>query len=251
MGYQMNVEDGVLTFTIDRPEIRNAVNYDVIEGFEQLAVRVAGDESIKLVILTGAGDQAFCSGGDLTEFHSLRTEDEAYSMLKRMGDALYGVRTLPVPTVALVNGSAVGGGCEIATACDYRLVREHAKCGFIQGRLAMTSGWGGGTYLLDTLRHDRAMKMLTEARTYTAEQLGQAGWATLVAEDDEAVEAFLAPLKKTRPEVHRAYKRMMIQKWEAAGLKDRVDAEVRTCAVLWAEDAHHEAVEQFLAKSKK
>ncbi|WP_372868984.1 enoyl-CoA hydratase/isomerase family protein, partial [Planomicrobium okeanokoites] len=204
-----------------------------------------------LVIITAAGEKAFCSGGDLSVFHALETEEQAYPMLKRMGDVLYKIKTLPVPVAALVNGTAVGGGCEIATACDYRLVRSHVKAGFIQGTLAITSGWGGGTYLFEALQHDHALKMLSEARLYTAEELLENGWATAIIREDGDIEEFISSFRNVLPEVHRAYKEMAVRNWLATNLKERVEAEIRRCAQLWANTAHHEAVARFLGKSRK
>lgn len=250
MSYKIDLSDGILTFTIDRPHIRNAINDEVIQGLEELVAQVHSNNP-QFAVITASGEQAFCSGGDLSVYQNLRTREEAYPMLKKMGDALYRVKTLPIPVIALVNGMAVGGGCEIATACDYRLVRNHAKCGFIQGTLAITSGWGGGTYLFETLPHAEALKMLSEAKVYSAEELARNGWATQVIDSDEDIEEFLHSMKKIRPEVHRAYKEIAIRKWQETGLKDRVDAEIIRCAELWAEDAHHAAVEEFLNKKKK
>lgn len=239
-----------MTFTIDRPHIRNAVNDEVTEGLEQL-IEQAATATPRFVVITATGDQAFCSGGDLSVFHALRTEEQAYPMLKRMGDVLYALKTLPIPVIALVNGHAVGGGCEIATACDYRLVRSHAKCGFIQGTLAMTSGWGGGTYLFETLPHSEALKMLSDSRVYNTAELEANGWATKIIHSDDDIEEFFVSMKKTLPEVHRAYKEMAIRKWQKTDLQQRVEAEIRSCAKLWAQDAHHEAVDRFLNKTKK
>ncbi|MDN7241352.1 enoyl-CoA hydratase/isomerase family protein [Planococcus sp. N028] len=250
MSYKLEISEQIMTFTIDRPEIRNAINEDVMVGLEELAQK-AQESEIRYVVITASGSQAFCSGGDLSVFHELKTEAQAYSMLKRMGDVLYRIKTLPVPVIALVNGAAVGGGCEIATACDYRLIREHVKCGFIQGTLAITSGWGGGTYLFETLQHDRALQMLTEARVYTAAELQQNGWATEVVRTDEDLHNFFKSMNKIQPEVHRAYKAIAIRKWQETNLKDRVDAEIQRCAELWAEDAHHDAVDSFLNKGNK
>lgn len=101
-----------MTFTIDRPHIRNAINNDVMEGFEELATR-ARTEDIRYVIITATGEQAFCSGGDLSVFHELKTEQQAWPMLSRMGDALYRIKTIPVPVIALVNGTAVGGAVRL------------------------------------------------------------------------------------------------------------------------------------------
>jgi enoyl-CoA hydratase len=250
MSYKIETANQIITFTIDRPEIRNAINEQVMEGLEELVKKVHNSKPC-FVIITASGHQAFCSGGDLSVFHELKTEQQAYPMLKRMSEVLYAIKTLPVPVIALVNGAAVGGGCEIATACDYRLVREHAKCGFIQGTLAITSGWGGGTYLMETLQHDRALKMLGDAKAYTADELFEIGWATKVVRENADIDEFMKSMKNIRPEVHRAYKEIAVRKWRATGLKERVEAEVRRCAELWAEDAHHEAVDHFLAKSKK
>ncbi|WP_083387779.1 enoyl-CoA hydratase/isomerase family protein [Planococcus antarcticus] len=250
MAYTINLTDGIMTFTIDRPHVRNAINDSVTTGLEELALK-AQNSSVRLVVITASGKQAFCSGGDLSVFHALRTEEQAYGMLKRMSDVLYSIKTLSVPVVAIVNGAAVGGGCEIATACDYRLVWDHAKCGFIQGTLAITSGWGGGTYLLETLQHDKALKMLSEAKVYTAVELENIGWASAVIRDEQDIEAFFEQIKKIHPDVHRAYKEMAIRKWQKTDLQERVEQEVRKCAVLWEREAHHGAVDRFLNKTKK
>ncbi|MDJ0330728.1 MULTISPECIES: enoyl-CoA hydratase/isomerase family protein [Planococcus] len=250
MSYTIDLTDGIMTFTIDRPHIRNAVNNEVTAGLEELVVK-AQQASVQMVVITASGKQAFCSGGDLSVFHTLRTEEQSYRMLKRMSDVLYSIKTLPVPVVAVVNGTAVGGGCEIATACDYRLVWSHAKCGFIQGTLAITSGWGGGTYLLENLQHDQALKMLSEANVYTASELKEFGWASVIVDDEQDVEAFFSQMKKIHPDVHRAYKEIAIRKWQKTDLAERVEQEVRRCAVLWERDAHHEAVDRFLNKTKK
>ncbi|TAA72087.1 enoyl-CoA hydratase/isomerase family protein [Planococcus salinarum] len=250
MAYKIDTADGIMTFTIDRPEIRNAINDEVMLGLEKLVERAIA-ELPRLVVITATGDRAFCSGGDLSVFHALETEEEAYPMLKRMGDVLYAIKTLPVPVAALVNGTAVGGGCEIATACDYRLVRSHVNAGFIQGTLAITSGWGGGTYLFEALKHDHALKMLSEARLYSAEELYANGWATAIIQDEGDVERFLESFRNVLPEVHRAYKEMAVRKWKATDLEARVEAEIRRCARLWASDAHHAAVANFLKRPKK
>lgn len=249
MAYKIETANDILTFTINRPEMRNAINFDVMQGLEELVER-ALTELPRLVIITAAGEKAFCSGGDLSVFHALETEDQAYPMLRRMGDVLYKIKTLPVPVATILNGTAVGGGCEIASACDYRLVRSHARAGFIQGTLAITSGWGGGTYLFEALQHDHALRMLSEARLYSSEELLANGWATAIIRQDQDIETFLASFRNVLPEVHRAYKEIAIRKWEATNLSERVEAEIRTCAKLWASDAHHEAVARFLNKTK-
>lgn len=253
MTYFINREENILRFTINRPEIRNAINHEVIEGLEQLVSDVHKDSTIQFVVITGEGNDAFCSGGDLSIFHGLHTAQEAFPMLDRMANALYQVATLPVPIIALVNGHAVGGGCEIATACDFRIVSSHAKCGFIQGSLAITSGWGGGTYLFERLaRQDIAMQMLCEAKPYNAHTMLENGWATKTFDGDkeQALQSFLENMKQVESSVHRAYKQMLIRKWKAQKLLDQIKEEVKICADLWEADEHHAAVQKFLTKRK-
>ncbi len=254
MAYLLEHKDGIVTFTINREEKRNAVNDEVMDGLQEAITYVEQNNDVRFLVVTGAGEKSFCSGGDLSVFHALETEDEAFGMLSKMANILYKLATLPVPTIALINGTAVGGGCEIATACDFRLMASHAKAGFIQGTLAITSGWGGGTYLFERgLRHDRALKMLVDAKAYDAQVLYDIGWAMRVFEGTkrEALADFIEDMRKIHPSVHQAYKEIELRKWRERNIYERVMEEVRTCARLWESEAHHQAVNSFLTKSKK
>ncbi|MDI7741560.1 enoyl-CoA hydratase/isomerase family protein [Lysinibacillus fusiformis] len=251
MAYKIENNKGIITFTIDRQEKRNAVNDEVMEGLKKVITYIKNHNDVQFLVVTGSGEQAFCSGGDLSEFHQLKTEEQAYGMLSKMGNILYDLATLRVPTIALVNGTAVGGGCEIATACDFRLVASHAKCGFIQGTLSITSGWGGGTYLFERgLRHDRALKMLIESKKYDAKQLYEMGWAMHVynGSKEQALEEFIVDMRKIHPDVHQAYKEIELRKWRERNIYERVMEEIRLCAKLWESDAHNDAVNRFLNK---
>ncbi|SEM24890.1 Enoyl-CoA hydratase/carnithine racemase [Paenisporosarcina quisquiliarum] len=253
MAYTLVKREGIIILEINRPAIHNAINMEVLEGFKELVHTVKNESSIKLAVITGAGDKSFCSGGDLTVLHKLKTERESYEMLSNAATILYDVATLPIPTLALVNGTAVGGGCEIATLCDYRLVKKGAKCGFIQGQLAITSGWGGGTYLWEKgLRLDHTLQMLTESIPYVSDQLQAIGWATEVFEGNkyDALETFIQKMIVPHESVLKAYKMQLIRKWQQTKLFERIIEEVRTCSVLWEQEAHHQAVDSFLSKKK-
>ncbi|MCP8970257.1 enoyl-CoA hydratase/isomerase family protein [Ectobacillus ponti] len=242
-------ERGVLWATLNRPERRNAVDYDMMDEFEQLIHEIKHLPHVKALVITGAGD-AFCAGGDLQQFHALRTTEEAYPMLQRMGTVLYDLMLLPVPTIALLNGTAVGGGCEIASACDYRFAAHTATVGFVQGNLAITTGWGGAAMLLEKVRHDEAMTLLCSARRFTAHDAKDLGFIQEVFLDDvmlscdKWIEEMLIP----RAEVLRAYKESAARRWEATGLRERMVQEIRQCAQLWEGEAHHEAVAAFFRR---
>ncbi|WNS77067.1 enoyl-CoA hydratase/isomerase family protein [Bacillus sp. DTU_2020_1000418_1_SI_GHA_SEK_038] len=242
-------EDGLLMFTINRPDKRNAISYEVMDGLEK-ALTLSSQEDIKVLAITGQGEKAFCSGGDLSAFHRLRTEEEAYVMLSRMSELLVKLMLLPKPTIALLNGTAVGGGCELASACDFRIASKHVKAGFIQGSLAITTGWGGGTFLFERLLPANAMKMLMEASLYDTEQLRELGFVQSIVEGDlqENARKDLNIILGIESDVLTAYKTMLINKWKETRLKERVKEEVRKCAKLWESEAHHQQVAKFLEK---
>ncbi|WP_313798779.1 enoyl-CoA hydratase/isomerase family protein [Cytobacillus sp.] len=241
--------DGLLVFTINRAEKRNAISYEVMDGLEE-ALAVAAEDRIKALVITGAGDKAFCSGGDLSSFHQLKTKEAAFGMLNRMSGLLVRLFFLPKPTVALLNGIAVGGGCELASACDFRIASKEVKAGFIQGTLSITTGWGGGTFLSEKLSSANAMKMLMEARLYSSDELKEMGFFQWIytGEPMESCRSFLNKMLVLDGDVLKSYKKMFIKKWTEAGVEERVKQEVRNCAVLWQGEAHHKQVEKFLKK---
>lgn len=253
MAFQIEKKNGVAKFKIARPERKNAVNTEVADGLELFLNQVEHDNEVAFVVITGS-EGTFCSGGDLSEYQSLWTAEDAYPMLSRMATLLYRLATLPIPVIALVNGTAVGGGCEIASACDYRLVASEAKAGFIQGTLAITTGWGGATLLLEKInQHDRLLKFLSEAKLHTANEMKDLGWATEVFEgtSEDGLQQFLMNMSSIHPSVHHAYKMTAIRKWKANSLHARMLEEVEMCSKLWENEVHHRAVAKFLEKKAK
>lgn len=233
--------------TFNRPERRNAIDFDVMDELAALLAEVKQNGEDKVLVLTGEGD-SFCSGGDLQLFHGLYTKEEAYPMLKKMGDILYELMTLPKPTIALLNGPAVGGGCEIAAACDYRFAASTAMVGFVQGQLAITTGWGGAAMLFEKLHHDQAMTLLCSAQRFSVGDALKLGFIHEIFESDTKlscqrwIESMLSP----RVEVLSAYKQAAIRKWKETHLKRRMEQEIEECAALWESPAHHKAVSSFL-----
>lgn len=245
------VENGIAMFQINRPEKMNAINFAVMNELEAFLNTIEANEQINYVVITGSGDRAFCAGGDLAAFHQIQTAKEAYPMLSRMARLLYRLASLPVPVIALVNGTAVGGGCEIASACDFRIISSKAKAGFIQGTLAITTGWGGATQLFEKMqRPDKVMQLLSEAKIHTADELLQIGWASAVYEGDskKGLAKFLEHMMTIHPNVHKTYKKLAIANWERADVENRMLHEAQECAQLWESDAHHEAVNRFINK---
>jgi enoyl-CoA hydratase len=138
----IRAEGAVAHVTINRPEARNALNADVFDGLERAVERVAADAAIRVVILSGAGDRAFCAGADLDELRGL-SGVEARALLGRGQAVLRRLETLPTPTIAAVRGWAVGGGFELALACSLIVAGTSARFGLPEAGLGLMPGYGG------------------------------------------------------------------------------------------------------------
>jgi enoyl-CoA hydratase len=241
--------NGLLFYTINRPEKRNAVNEEIMDGLEK-AISMAEAEDVKALVITGAGDKAFCSGGDLSVFHLLKTKEDAYPMLSKMAKIISKLLLLPKPTVALMNGVTTGGGCEIATACDFRLGRKGIKAGFVQGNLAITTGWGGGTILCEKFPASTALKMLTDGTMLSADELLNIGFLDHIYDGDPHSNCtkFLDKLLRKEVGVLSAYATILRRKWTDSSILERIEQEALNCAILWGKEVHHQKVEEFLRK---
>ena len=135
------VDGALLRVTINRPDKRNALSLGVLDDIGA-AFRAHRNEELKCAVLTGAGDKAFAAGGDLKELDSLRTLAEARSMSSRAHEALDEIRYFPVPVIGALNGVALGGGAELAMACDIRIGAAHADFGLIQRPSPLTVTMG-------------------------------------------------------------------------------------------------------------
>lgn len=164
-------EDNIAVITFNRPEARNALNLATMRRFARVVDELAENPDLVAVILTGAGETAFCSGGDLMELSQYPSAEFAREFITLMGDALLRLERMPVPVFAAINGYALGGGGEIAMACDIRIVDEDARMGFVQIRLALTPGWGAGQRLMRLVGYSKAMELLLEGRPIHADEL--------------------------------------------------------------------------------
>ncbi|MEH7386834.1 enoyl-CoA hydratase/isomerase family protein [Bacillus sp. JJ1521] len=242
---------GTVWFTINRPEKWNAIDFDVMDGLLQTIIEVEKNEDDRVLVITGAGRKAFCSGGDLSVFQNLQTVEEAYHMLSKMGMILYKLATLSKPTIALLNGLAIGGGCELATACDYRLASRGSRFGFVQGKQGITTGWGGATILLDRISIVNAYHLLMTGEITSAEGGKELGFIQHVLSENDSkreCEEFIANEFLHTTKVVKAYKKVLNRKWAASALKERMLEEIEECSALWTTDEHLEAVRKIMQK---
>jgi enoyl-CoA hydratase len=187
----------VLRLTINRPEKRNALNLALLDEIGATLAKSAGDHGILCAVITAAGDKCFAAGGDLQELDAIRSEADTRAMSRRGRAALDQVRAFPLPVVAALNGHALGGGAELALACDLRVCAPHAEIGFLQAQLSVTTAWGGSIDLALTVGDRRALRILaTSARLAAARalDLGLVDWVCAPGQSlDVCIATFLEP----------------------------------------------------------
>lgn len=228
--------------TINRPEKRNAVNKAVTSQLADAIQEVKKIDGLKYVVLTGEGDKSFCAGGDLNELHGKLSAKEAYELLIPMMQVLFELATLPIPTIALLNGAARGGGCELATACDFRFARPQDKFGFIQANLGITPGWGGGALLYRKIRPELAFHWLVTGDMRSAEECQRAGWIHGLTKDPTI---YLETFSPRSYQQMRSFKQQYLKSLDIKSLHKCMEEEVQTSASLWETDEHMAAVERF------
>ena len=248
-------EGALLRVTINRPEKRNALSRAVLSRLREAFEEHSRDERLSAAILGGAGDKSFAAGGDLRDLEQVRTPDEAHGLFDLGNGAFDAIRRFPVPVIAALNGLAVGGGAELAVACDLRIAAAHARIGFVQGTLNIPTAWGGGSDLAAIVGPAKALQLLAEARILGAAEALGAGLLDAVAPEGEPfaafAEQFVAPWLKQKPQVMRAFK------WQAAARKlglprgAAVERDRELFAAAWCNDDHWAAAAGILDKEKR
>lgn len=246
---------GVLRVRIDRAEKRNALSRAVLAELADVFAAHASDATLKAAVLTGAGDKAFAAGGDLHEFARIRDEQATQELFDGSNRALENVRRFPVPVIAALNGLAVGGGAELAVACDFRVAASHAAIGFVQARLNISSGFGGGTDLMRLLGPSRALLCALRAEILPAEKAKAIGLVDEVAAAgeslDDCVTRFLEPMLRQAPQVIRAYKTMALAERLGLPAHARWQAERDGLVATWLHPDHWAAAERALDKDRE
>ena len=246
--------DGVVRITINRPQKHNALAGRVLDALAQVIRHAGAQSNTRLILLSGSGDRFFAAGGDLLELSAIRDEVATQAMAENSRNALDAIRQCPAPVLAYLNGDAIGGGAELAVACDNRLQSAHARIGFIQARLAIGSAWGGGPDLCQLVGSSRAFRMMSRCEMIDASQALAWGLADVVISDgmDGAdMQRYLEPMIACPIHVLRAIKAQTAA-WKAGQTyQQRREVERTQLMNTWLHDAHWQASDRFLAKGSK
>lgn len=238
--------------TISRVEKHNALSREVLSALAAAVNDAAGDETCSHVVVTGAGDRYFAAGGDLVDLAVIRSEADTRDFAVEARSALDTLRRSAVPVIGWLNGNAIGGGAELAMACDLRVAASTARIGYIQSRLAITSAWGGGPDLVARVGASRAMRMMMRAEQATAAEAWRDGLVDAVIDggpDGDDGRAFLRPFDDTPRHVLAAIKANVAA---SRGDADAARAtETNSLVATWTHPAHWAAVDRVFASTRK
>lgn len=242
---------GIVWVTVDRAAKHNALARPVLAELAAAVTAAGSRDGVRCVVVTGAGEKYFAAGGDLRDLESVRDEPAVLAMMEEAGAALDAIRNCTVPVIAYLNGDAIGGGAELALACDMRLQAAHARIGYIQAKLAITSAWGGGPDLFQLVGRSRAVRMMSRCELVGAEQALDWGLADAVITDGPRgadMSSFFKPIGACPPQVLRGIKAQAIASRQGTGWHAHRRIEQAHLVRTWLHDDHWAASEKLLSK---
>ncbi|MGN6540112.1 MAG: enoyl-CoA hydratase/isomerase family protein [Ginsengibacter sp.] len=186
-----NLENHIFTITINRPDKLNALNQTVLNELSSAMDKANSDVQIKAAIITGAGEKAFVAGADIAEFVGVK-DDKGALLSKKGQDIFFKIENCPKPVIAAVNGFALGGGCELAMACHFRIASTNAKFGQPEVNLGLIPGYGGTQRLTMLVGKGKAMEMMMSGNMIEADEAKALGLVNYV----ESPENLLAKTKE-------------------------------------------------------
>jgi enoyl-CoA hydratase len=242
-------EDGVAVVTIDRPEALNALNAAVLTALRDLLRELSEDEAVRVVVLTGAGERAFAAGADIKEMQEKNVaEAQAWGELGH--DVARLLETMPKPTIAAVNGLALGGGCELALGCDIRYAATGARFGQPEVNLAIIPGWGGTQRLARVVGLGIAKELILTGRPVDAEEAQRIGLVSAVFPPEELVPKVLEVARglAAKGPLGLAAAKEATNRSLQGELSPALDDEARAFAELFGTEDQREGMTAFVEK---
>ena len=248
-----SVSDGLCTLTLNRPERKNAMSPELLQGLRDAALRAAADPQVGAVMLCAAGD-TFCVGGDVKAMAAGRNRDmgvdERVADLRRKMEAARILHDMPKPTIAVVRGAAAGAGLSLALACDFRIVSRNARFTTAFAKVALSGDFGGSWFLSKIVGTARARELYLTSPILNAEQALAIGLVTQVADDaelDAAATEFAIKLARG-PRVTLGYIKQNLNFAETGTLAEALDQEAMHHVRSSLTDDHKEAAAAFVEK---
>jgi len=242
-------DGGTAILTVDRPDAMNALDLEHAETLRDTLADLAVDETARVVVLTGAGEKAFIAGADIKYMQGLGVIDA-----RRWGELGHAcgnlLETMPKPTIAAINGYALGGGCELALACDLRLASSNARIGQPEIDLGILPGWGGSVRLARTTTLGFAKALIFTGRPVDAQEALEHGLVNAVYEPEELREQTLELCRglEAKSAVALAYAKEAVNQSLQGPHRSNLETEARLFAILFASEDQKEGMAAFVEK---
>jgi enoyl-CoA hydratase len=242
-------DGGTAIVTVDRPEAMNALDVEHLQSLRESLAELAEDGSARVVVLTGAGEKAFVAGADIKYMQGLGVlEARRWGQLGHDCGSL--LETMPKPTIASINGYALGGGCELALACDLRLASSNAKIGQPEIDLGIIPGWGGSVRLARTTTLGFAKELIFTGQPVDAEKALEHGLVNAVYEPAELREKTLELCRalEAKSPLALAYAKEAVNVALQGPHRTNLEIEARLFAMLFSSEDQSEGMAAFAEK---
>ena len=245
------VEDGIATLTFNRPKVLNALTFQTIREVASAIRTIENDEEIRVLILTGAGDRAFVAGADIAELQQMSPIAAKYFAAEGQ-NVLFALENLAIPVIACVNGFALGGGCEIAMACDFIYASDNAKLGQPEINLGIIPGFGGTQRLIRLVGRARAKELCLTGVMISAEEALEMGLVNKVFPLESLMEETrkVASLMASKGKVAVRAIKHVIDRGMDVDLHTACSLEMEAFALCFASVDAQEGTAAFLEKRK-
>lgn len=245
-----SLDNHILTVTINRPDKLNAINSQVMDDLSEVVTEIYSNPEIRSAIITGAGAKAFVAGADISEFSGLSVED-GMAVAKKGQDIFNRIEASPKPIIAAVNGFALGGGCELAMACHFRIAAENAKFGQPEVNLGLIPGYGGTQRLTQLIGKGRAIELLLSGNMIDAATAAAYGLVNRVVKAEELLDSCKAILDVINAKAPLAIK-ACIQSANAVfdNTVNGFDLEINSFGECFGTEDMQEGTKAFLEKRK-
>ena len=251
-----SLDDGIFSITINRPDKLNALNKDVFTDLDHAMDEIAANAEIRSAIITGSGPKAFVAGADISEFNGLE-KNAAMALAKRGQDIFFKIENSRKPIVAAVNGFALGGGCELAMACHFRLCSENAKFGQPEVNLGLIPGYGGTQRLTHLIGKGKSMELQMTAQMVDANEALRLGLVNYITSAENLLERskeILAVIQSKAPvavgKVIECVNVAVVSDSSYTNGKSGYDKEVEAFAECFVTEDMKEGTSAFLEKRK-
>ena len=244
-------EAGIYCLTFNRPKQLNALSQQTIQEFSNAVAVIESDQQVRVLLLTGAGDKAFVAGADISQFQGLSTL-EARALALAGQSVLSRLERLNIPVIAVVNGFALGGGCEVALACDWIIASDNAKFGQPEINLGIMPGFGGSQRLMRRVNKAMAVDLCMTGRMIDADEALRIGLVNQVYSFetllDEAMK--LAKTLSEKAPIAMKFIKQVMRDGQNMGLENACAFEVELFSLCFATTDQEEGMAAFLEKRK-